>query len=185
MYLAHKCTSKRCYLSSGMRFLEPFEKLFISSNSIYCRDHKDTVRYVDIGETRSGRGEREERAKNARLGRRQDQRRKESSNSLDPLSRANINELKRVLSRPCHSGGRQNHPVDYEIMLLQKIKSGRRREEKRQSRRGTRGWRKEDRGGEARRNRKGKIRHDVSTSRNDHQVYRKRTVTRVKRGIDI
>lgn len=27
-----------------------------------------------------------------------------------------------MLSRPCHSGGRQNHPVDYEIMLLQKNK---------------------------------------------------------------
>jgi len=97
--------------------------MFILSNSIYCRDHKDTVRYVDTGETRFRRGEREERAKNVRLERRQDQRRKESSNSLDPLSRANINELKRVLSRPCHSGGRQNHPVDYEIMLLQKIKA--------------------------------------------------------------
>lgn len=60
-------------------------------------------------------------------GRRQDQRRKESSNSLDPLSRANINELKRVLSRPCHSSGRQNHPVDYEIMLLQKNKEWRRK----------------------------------------------------------
>lgn len=81
------------------------------------------MRYVNTGETRSGRREREERAKNAWLERRQDQRRKESSNSLDPLSRANINELKRVLSRPCHSGGWQNHPVDYEIMLLQKIKS--------------------------------------------------------------
>lgn len=64
-------------------------------------------------------------------GRRQDRRRKESSNSLDPLSRANINELKRVLSRPCHSGGRQNHPVDYEIMLPRKIKDGKRRERKR------------------------------------------------------
>jgi len=84
------------------------------------------MRYVDSGETRPGRGEREkDRQEMAGPKRRQDQRRKESSNSLDPLSRANINELKRVLSRPCHSGGRQNHPVDYEIMLLQKIKSGR------------------------------------------------------------
>lgn len=104
------------------------------------------MRYVDTEEIRSGRREREERAKNARLGRRQDQRRKESSNSLDPLSRANINELKRVLSRPCHSGRRQNHPVDYEIMLLQKIKSVRRREKERQNRRGMRGWRKIEEG---------------------------------------
>lgn len=179
--MAHRCLSK-CH-----RKYKPFGKTFISSNSIYCQDHKDTVRYVDTGETRSRRGEREERAKNVRLGRRQDQWRKESSNSLDPLSRTNINELKRVLSRPCHSGGRQNHPVDYEIMLLQKIKSSRRREEERQSRRGTRGWRKKDRGGEAWRswNKKRKIRYDVSTSRNDHQVYRKRTVTRVKRETDI
>lgn len=102
-------------------------KIFISRNSIYCRVHKDTVCYVD-GEARFERGgEREERAgEECSAGEEaRSTRRKESSNSLDPLSRTNINELKRVLSRPCYSGRRQNHPVDYEIMLLQKIKSGR------------------------------------------------------------
>jgi len=38
-----------------MRLFEPFGKTFISSNSIYCRDHKDTVRYVDTEETRSAK----------------------------------------------------------------------------------------------------------------------------------
>jgi len=100
--------------------------------------------------------------------RRQDQRRKESSNSLDPLSRANINELKRVLSRPCHSGGRQNHPVDYEIMLLQKIKSGRWRKRKRRDQAGGGGRMRA--GGEERKieEKKGrKIKNDVSIFRND------------------
>lgn len=143
-------------ISSPETFLRTYlvsVKTLISNNSIYRWDHKDTVRYVDTGETRCGRGEREKKTGKkypGSGGKRQDQRRKESSNSLDPLSRANINELKRVLSRPCHSGGRQNHPVDYEIMLLQKIKSGRWRkgeEEIRRARRGeSGGWRKKDRG---------------------------------------
>lgn len=53
--------------SPETQFLEPVGsvKTLISTNSIYCPDHKDTVRYVDTVETRSGRREREGRARNA------------------------------------------------------------------------------------------------------------------------
>jgi len=161
-----------------MRFFDFFGKTFISSNSIYCRDHKDTVRYVDIEETRSAK-RKKTTGKEFSVGKEV----RSTEKGVIKFIRstlANINEFKRVLSRPCHSSGWQNHPVDYEIMLLQKIKSGRRREEEKQSRRGTRGWRKKNRVGEVRRSRKRKIRYDVSTSRNDHQIYRKKTVTREK-----
>lgn len=39
----------------------------------------------------------------------------------DPFSREDINEVKRVLSRSCHSSGQKNHSVDYKIILVRRM----------------------------------------------------------------
>lgn len=118
---------KVSFSSLETRFLESVVsvKTLISSNSIYCWDHKDTMCYVDTEETRSGQKEIEWRSKECLVGEEARSTEKGVIKFIRSTLWANINELKRMLSRPCHSSGRQNHSVDYEIMLLQKIKNRR------------------------------------------------------------